>query len=173
MSESVCAWQLEPGAHLRVVERERGGVAEALGELELLLREEGAAAEAVDVEGALDGAARDERDRDEGLGLAVGRAGHDLDARVEVRLVDELRLAVVDRPAGDALAEKRAVAHDLVGPAVARHHGDEQAPRLVGLVDRERVVGDDVRERVGDALEERVECVCSDRTSWKTSASRR
>ena len=61
--------QLEPGAHLRVVERERRGVAEALGELELLLREDGAAAEAVDVEGALDGAARDEGDRDEGLGL--------------------------------------------------------------------------------------------------------
>ena len=33
--------ELEDGADLRVVERERGGVAEALGQLELVLRERG------------------------------------------------------------------------------------------------------------------------------------
>jgi hypothetical protein len=146
--------ELQGGAHLRVVERERGGVAEALRQLELLVGEDGADAEAVDVERALDRPAGDEGDGDERLGLVVGGPGDRLHARVEVRVVDELRLAVVDRPAGDALAQDGAVAHDLVRPAVARHHGDEQPPGLVGLVDREGVVGDDVGERVRDALED-------------------
>ena len=146
--------QLERGAHLRVVERERGRVAEALRQLELLGGEARAGAEAVHVERALDRAAGHERDGDEGLRL-VRRARDGLHARVEVGVVDELRLAVVDRPARDPLAEHGPVAHDLVRPAVARHHGDEQPPGLVGLVDREGVVGDDVRERVRDALEHR------------------
>ena len=40
-----------------------------------------------------------------------------------------------------------------LGPAVARHDRDENAARLVRLVDREGVVRDDVGEGVGDALE--------------------
>ena len=164
--------ELQDGAHLRVVEGERGGVAEALRQFELLIGEGGSSADAIDVESALDGSARDEGHGDEGLLLVHGGARDGLHARVEVGVVDELRLQVVDRPASDPLAEERAVAHHLVGPAVARHDRNQDAARLVSLVDREGVVRDDVGEGVGDALEH-VECVCSDRTSWKTSASRR
>ena len=53
---------LEPRTHLRVVERERCGVAEPLRELELVVREGRAVADAVDVERALQRAARDQRD---------------------------------------------------------------------------------------------------------------
>ena len=95
---------LQPRAYLRVVERQRGCVAEPLRELELVLVERSRLAEPVDVERALQRAARDERDGDERLGLGR-RAGDEGDARVEVRLVREHRLAVDDRPAGDALPE--------------------------------------------------------------------
>ena len=81
---------LEPRADLGVVERERGGVAEALRDLELRLAERDAVAVAVDVERALDLAARDERDADERLGLDR-RSGHGAHARVEVRLVARAR----------------------------------------------------------------------------------
>ena len=97
--------QLEPGADVRVVERERGGVAEAASELELLGSEARVLALAVDVERPLEAAAGDERDDDERLRLDR-RARHEADARVEVRLVREHRLAVRARPAGDALAER-------------------------------------------------------------------
>ena len=53
---------LEPRADVGVVERERGRVAEPLRELELLLAERGVLADPVDVERALQRAARDERD---------------------------------------------------------------------------------------------------------------
>ncbi len=77
---------LEPRADLRVVERERGGVGEALRELELGLAEHRLLAEPVDVEHALDLGAGDERDRDERLGIDR-RARHDADPRIEVRLL--------------------------------------------------------------------------------------
>ena len=72
---------LEPRADLRVVERERRGIGEALRELELGLGEDAVLADAVDVEHALDLRARDQRDRDERLGVdrraraRSGRAG--------------------------------------------------------------------------------------------------
>ena len=47
---------LEARADVRVVDRERGGVAEALGEEELLLRERRVLADAVDVERSLEAA---------------------------------------------------------------------------------------------------------------------
>ena len=96
---------LEPRADVRVVDRERGSVAEALREEELLVGERRVLADAVDVERALELAARDERHRDERLGLDR-RAGNEAHARIEVRLVREHGLAVVDGPAGDALAER-------------------------------------------------------------------
>ena len=52
---------LEARLHLRVVERERGCVAEPLRELELVLVELCVLADAVDVERALQRAARDQR----------------------------------------------------------------------------------------------------------------
>ena len=50
---------LEPRADVGVVDRERGGVAEALGEQELLVREGGMLPDAIDVERPLQPAARD------------------------------------------------------------------------------------------------------------------
>ena len=51
----------------------------------------------------------------------------------------------------------RLVAHDLVRPLVSRHEGDEDAPGLVCLVDRERVEGDEIAQRVRDPLEDCVQ----------------
>ena len=50
---------LEPGADVRVVDGERGGVAEALREQELLVGERGVLADAIDVERPLQLPARD------------------------------------------------------------------------------------------------------------------
>ena len=150
---------LEPRADLRVVERERGGVGEALRELELVVGEEAVLADPVDVEHALDPRARDQRDRDQRLGVDR-RARDEAHARVEVRLVDVRGLAVPRRPAGDALVEADLRRHDLVGLLVAREAPAVRTPlRLVGLVDRERVVRDQVAERVGDPHEQRVEAL--------------
>ena len=156
MSESVSRLVLEPRANLGVVERERGGVREALRELELVLGELAVVADAVDVEHALDLCARDERDRDQRFRVDR-RSRHEADARVEVRLVDERGLAAAGRPAGDAFVEADARAQDLLRVLVAREHGHEHGLRLVRLVDRQRVVRDEVGERVGDAHEQRVE----------------
>src|SRR3954447_17230944 len=72
---------LEARPDLGVVERQRRRVAKALRDLELGLAERDGVALAVDVERALDLAARNERDADQGLGLQR-RAGHRADAGV-------------------------------------------------------------------------------------------
>jgi hypothetical protein len=153
---------LEAGADLRVVESERRRVTEALRQLELVVVERRFFAEPVDVECALDRVACDQGDRDHRLGLVVGRAGNGRDARIEVRLVDARRLPVLDAPAGQADAEGAFVGEDLVRPLVARPHRDEQAAGLVRLVDRQRVVRDQVGQRVGDAVEQRVEALLAE-----------
>ena len=158
MSASVSRLVLETGADVGVVDGERGGVAEALREEELLVGERGLLADAIDVEGPLQLPARDERHGDERLRLDR-RAGDEADARVEVRLVREDRLAMVDCPAGDPLAERERLAHDLVGPFAAREDGAELALRLVRLVDVHVLVRDEHGERVGDTLEERAEAL--------------
>ena len=103
---------LEPRADVRVVEGERGRVAEPLGELELLVAERRVDADPVDVQRPLQRAARDQRDDDQRLRLERG-TGNEAHARVEVRLVREHRLAILDGPAGDPLAEREALAEDL------------------------------------------------------------
>ena len=111
---------LEPCADVRVVDGQGRRVAEALREKELLVRERRVLADAIDVERALELAARDEGDGDQRLGLDR-RPRHEAYARVEVRPVREHGLAVVDGPARDALAERERLAHDLVRPlALAR-----------------------------------------------------
>ena len=50
-------------------------------------------------------------------------------------------------------------AQDLLRVLVADEHGHEHGLRLVRLVDRQRVVRDEVGERVGDAHEQRVEAL--------------
>ena len=150
---------LETLSDLGVVERERGRVAEALRDLELRLAERDAVALAVDVQRALDLAARDERDADEGFGLHRG-SGHGANARVEVRLVAQHSLAMARCPPGDALREADRRAHDLVGVHVPHEHRLEHALRLVGLVDRQRVERrNQVADGVGDAHQERVEAL--------------
>ena len=105
VSESVLRLVLEARADLRVVERERGGVARSASRARTpSLGEDAVLADAVDVEHALDLRARDQRDRDERLRV-VRRARDEAHARVEVRLVHEDRLAAARRPAGDALVE--------------------------------------------------------------------
>ena len=99
-----------------------------------------------------------ERHGDERLRLDR-RAGDEADARIEVGLVREDRLAVLDRPARDALAERERLAHDLVRPFAPREDGLELALRLVRLVDVDVLVRDQLGERVGDPLEERVEAL--------------
>ncbi len=149
---------LQTGAHLRVVERQRGRVAEPLRQLELVLVERSRFAEPVHVERALQRPARDQRDGDERLGLRR-RSGDEGDTRVEMRLVREHRLAVDDGPARDALPEGGACAHDLVLPLGASEHRDQLVARVVGLVDLQRVIRDEVVERVRDAVEQRVEAL--------------
>ena len=150
---------LEPRADLRVVERERGGVGEAFCEIELLLREEGLFACAVDVQRAFDRVARDQRDRDERLRLVFRGPRDDLHARVEVRAVRQHRLAMLDRPAGDAFAELHPAAHDLLDVLAGREHREQELIRDVGLVDDDRLVREQPAERVADALEQRVEAL--------------
>ena len=149
---------LEARAHVGVVDRERGGVAEAGREQELLLRELLLLADPVDVERPLETPARDQGNGDERLGVDR-RSRHEADARIEVCLVREDRLAVLDRPAGDALAERERLAHDLVLPLAPSQDGNELALRLVRLVDVDVLVRDEDGERVGDPLEERVEAL--------------
>ena len=91
--------------------------------------------------------------------LGVGRRPLDEPhARIQVGAVGEYGLAVLDRPAGDPLAEgERLVGDHLVG-VVAPGEDAPQLPRhLVGLVEREVVVRDQIAQRVGDALEQGVE----------------
>jgi hypothetical protein len=149
---------LEMGADVGVVERERRGIAEPLRQLELRLGEGGVLADAVDVQRALEDAARDQGHDDQRLRVD-GRAGHERDAWIEVRLVGEDGLAVLHGPAGDAHAEGKGVVEDLVGIVASHEHGRQLALGLVCLVDVERLVGDDLVERVRDPDEERVEAL--------------
>src|ERR687898_75675 len=106
-------------------------------------------ADAVNVEGALEPSACDERNRDQRLWI-VRRSGDDAHAWIEMRPVAEHRLAVIDGPPGDSLSERERRGHDLALPLAADEHGDQLALRLVGLVDVHVVVRDELGERVGD-----------------------
>ena len=152
--QRVCVREvLEACADLCVVERQRGGVAEPARKLEVVLVELRVLADAVDVQCALQLAAGDQRDCDQRL--RVGRRpGHELDARIEMRVVREHGAAVCDRPAGDPLAELDPLAEDLLGPGAAREDRDELAALLVRLVDMQILVRHEVRERVRDAVEQ-------------------
>ncbi len=148
---------LEARADLRVVDRKRRSVAEPLRELELVRGETGLLTDAVDVERTFERAAGDQRHADQRLGLDRRSRNGD-HARVEVRLVRPDRTPVLDRPAGDAFPEAGTTAHDLalVGLGTGQHR-DQFSPVLVDLVDVQRLVGHEVGERPGDALEERVD----------------
>ncbi len=149
---------LEPRADVRVVECQRSRVAEPLCELELGVAEGRVLADPVDVERALEDAAGDQRHADQRLGIDR-RPRHEGDARIEMRLVREHRLAVLDRPARDPDAEREGVVEDLVGVVAADEGGDEVTLRLVRLIDVQRLVGDDLVERVSDPDEQRVEAL--------------
>ena len=66
---------------------------------------------------------------------------------------------MLDRPAGDADAEGEDVVEDLLRPLASHERRHELALRLVGLVDVQRLVRDDLVERVGDPDEQRVEAL--------------
>ena len=148
--------ELEARPDVGVVERERRCVAEPDGEPELLLGEL-LQPDAVDVERPLDAAAGDERHRDQRLRVG-GRALDEPHARVEVGAVREHGLAVLDGPARDPLPEgERLVGEHLVCVLAAGEDAPQLAGGLVGLVEREVVVRDQLADRVRDALEQRVE----------------
>ena len=149
---------LEPRTDMGVVERQRGRVPEPLRELELGVAEGRVLADPVDVERPLEDAAGDQRDADQRLGIDR-RARHEGDAGIEVRLVREHRLAVLDRPARDPDAERKGVVEDLVGVVAANEGRDEVPFRLVRLVDVQRLVRDDLVERVRDPDEQRVQAL--------------
>jgi len=149
---------LQPSADVCVVDREGGRVPEARRQQELLLAELRLLADPVDVERPLESAARDERHRDQRLGVH-GRARYEPHARVEVCLVREDGLSVLDRPASDPLAEGEGLAHDLVRPLAACEHRDQLALRFVRFVDVDVLVGDQLGKGVRDALEQRVEAL--------------
>ena len=150
---------LETRADLRVVEGKGGCVAEPLRQLELMLVEGRVLADAVDVERAFERAACDQRHGDQRLRLDRC-AGNVHDARIEVRAVRPDGLSVLDRPAGDPLAEARAVLHDLVRVGLrACEQRDELAAFLVDLVDVQRLIGHQVAQRLGDPVEQRVEAL--------------
>ena len=74
--------------------------------------------------------------------------------RVEVKGVDQLRDPRFRGQAGDAPAEgHRPLCQDLLGVRIQHDHGPEHAEGKVGLVQRERVVGDQLGKRVGDRLQ--------------------
>ncbi len=150
--------QGEGRVHVGVVERERGCVPEANGEAELVLGEI-LEADAVDVERAFHASARDQRHGDQRL--RVGRRAFDeADPRIEVGAVREHGLAVLDGPAGDTGAEReRLVGEHLLGVLAAGEHAAKLRLCLVGLVECEVVVGDQLPHRVGDPLEQRVEAL--------------
>ena len=146
---------LEAGVDLRVVEGECGGVAEPAGELELVLVEAGVLTDPVDVQRTLERAARDQRNRDQRLG--VGRSSrNERDPRVEVRSVREHGAAVLDRPAGDPLAEHDAVAEHLLLPLSPREHGYELLRLQIRLVDVQILVRHELGQRLRDTVDERL-----------------
>jgi hypothetical protein len=113
----------------------------------------------VDVEGALDRAARDQRNGDHRLRLVGGGSSHGRGAWVEVSLIDADRLTVLDAPARQPDAEGTPVGEDLVCPLIARPDRVQHAARLVSFVDRQRVVRYEIGERVRDPVEQRVEAL--------------
>src|SRR6266581_2070472 len=64
---------------------------------------------------------------------------------------------MLDTPARQASPKGAGVGQDLVRPLVARPHRDQQAPRLVGLVDGQRVVRDELCEGICDPVQQGVE----------------
>jgi hypothetical protein len=74
-------------------------------------------------------------------------------------LVGEHGLPVLGRPARDAHAVREALAHHLVGPLGTGEDGDQLTCSLVGLVDLDVLVGDELGECVGYPLEERAEAL--------------
>ena len=105
---------------------------------------------AVDVERALRAAPAIERHDDQRLGIGRG-VGHEADARIELGPVREHGLAVLDGPAGDPDAvRERLVCEHLAGVLPGGVDGLQLAGRLVRLVERDVVVGDQLPDRVRD-----------------------
>jgi hypothetical protein len=149
---------LESHTDLRVVESQSRSVTEAFCQLELVLVELSVFADAIDVQRTLQHVSRNERDRDQRFGLRR-RAGNDADARIEVGRVRPDRLAMNDRPARDADTERGCVAHHLLFPLTAHEHRNEQLVNVVGLVDGEIVVGNEVAHGVRDLVQQVVEAL--------------
>ena len=116
----------------------------------------------------------DERHDDQRLRLVRGRSGNDVDARVEVRIVRRAA-ARGSRPPSPVMPSPNASGrlHDLGRPAVAREPRHEQAAGLVGPGRSSACRTGRGRETASKMPSSRSSSPCSERRSWKTSASRR
>ena len=74
-------------------------------------------------------------------------------------LVDAHRLPVGHTPPRQTDTEGNLVGQDLVRPFVPRPDRLQDAPRLICLVDRQRVVRDELGERIRDPVEQRIEAL--------------
>ena len=159
---------------LRVVERQRGRVAEPAWQARTRRSSKLASlAEPVDAERALDGVAGDQRHGDQRLALVRRRARHDHRSAGRGGLRSSAPAPDAARPSPRCRRRTRILLRMISSAQRSRAStGTSSVWVLVGLEDAERVVGDQLGERVRDPVEQRVEA-CSDRTWWKTSASRR
>ena len=65
-------------------------------------------------------------------------------------------------PARQTLTEEALAGEDLVRPFVSCENGHEPPAWLVGLVDRQRIVRNQVRQRISDAVQQRVETLLTE-----------
>ncbi len=128
---------------LGVLHRDRCLAREQLRELELVRREMGlAAAEPPDVQRPDRVTVDQQGDDHHRLGFER-RVRHLNGPIVEVGIVGEDRLAVLDDPAGESVADGPLVREDLLGEAVAGDDRTAGAPIVVRVIDGQRVVRDD------------------------------
>ena len=76
-----------------------------------------------------------------------------------MRSIDPHRLAMLDTPACQPDSERAAVGEDFVRPLVASPHGDQETTRLVGLVDGQRVVRNELGQCIRDPVQQCVEAL--------------
>ena len=125
---------------------------EALDERDLLLGERPVGARAVHVERADDAVVGQQRHAHERL-VVVGGPRHDGADVVEARVRHVARAPVADDPAGGAVVDRQRLAHDLLHPGAEREHRPQAGARVVDLVDRQVVIGQERLQVMRDPAE--------------------
>ena len=143
-------------ADLGVVQGQRRQVGEVADQLELVVAEGDTLAQAVDVEHADRLVAHHQRHGRDRLRLVLG-AGHQHDARIEVRRRHVLGEALLHHPTGQALAQRQGRVEDLGGVQVDGVQRHQQAAHRIDPVDGQHVVGHQPLQLIGDAVEQLVQ----------------